>query len=90
MSEDPIGFLGGDNNFYRYVKNRPMSNKDPWGKWIVTVCRIAWNAIRPSPIGKDVVPDYGEPGSGVIPLPSDPLENILPPLNIQIPYLWDI
>ena len=32
LSEDPIGFLSGDANFYRYVKNQPINMRDPNGK----------------------------------------------------------
>uniref|UniRef100_UPI0032201F2F RHS repeat-associated core domain-containing protein n=1 Tax=Thermogutta sp. TaxID=1962930 RepID=UPI0032201F2F len=32
LSEDPIGFNGGDGNLYRYVKNRPIMSTDPSGK----------------------------------------------------------
>ncbi len=31
ISEDPIGFKGGDNNLYRYVKNSPVQFSDPSG-----------------------------------------------------------
>lgn len=31
LSEDPIGFSGGDFNLYRYVANNPLSNNDPAG-----------------------------------------------------------
>ena len=31
LSEDPIGFEGGDSNFYRYVKNQPIIKKDATG-----------------------------------------------------------
>ncbi len=31
LSEDPIGFLGGDINLYRYVRNHPLSEADPSG-----------------------------------------------------------
>jgi RHS repeat-associated protein len=31
VSEDPIGILAGDPNFYRYVRNAPTSNTDPSG-----------------------------------------------------------
>ncbi|MBY0516242.1 MAG: RHS repeat-associated core domain-containing protein [Bacteriovoracaceae bacterium] len=31
LSEDPIGFAGGDFNLYRYVSNRPTLLNDPRG-----------------------------------------------------------
>jgi RHS repeat-associated protein len=31
ISEDPIGFLGGDPNLYAYVGNNPLSFRDPFG-----------------------------------------------------------
>ena len=31
ISEDPIGFRGGDVNLYGYVKNRPLRYRDPRG-----------------------------------------------------------
>ncbi|MDP9179776.1 MAG: RHS repeat-associated core domain-containing protein, partial [Gemmatimonadota bacterium] len=31
VSEDPIGFRGGDVNLYGYVKNRPLRHRDPRG-----------------------------------------------------------
>lgn len=33
MSEDPIGFNGGDANLYRYVWNSPTNFRDPLGLW---------------------------------------------------------
>jgi len=33
LSEDPIGFFGGDNNFYRYVFNSPLIYRDPNGEF---------------------------------------------------------
>jgi len=32
ISEDPIGFDGGDANLSRYVLNNPLSNLDPFGR----------------------------------------------------------
>jgi RHS repeat-associated protein len=32
ISEDPIGFAGGDINLYGYVRNRPTMLRDPTGK----------------------------------------------------------
>jgi RHS repeat-associated protein len=31
VSQDPIGFIGGSTNLYRYVKNSPMDRTDPSG-----------------------------------------------------------
>lgn len=31
ISEDPIGFSGGDSNLYRYVRNMPLMFKDSSG-----------------------------------------------------------
>ena len=31
LSSDPIGFVGGDFNFYRYSKNQPLIFVDPYG-----------------------------------------------------------
>ncbi len=31
ISEDPIGFGGGDVNLYAYVQNNPVMRIDPWG-----------------------------------------------------------
>jgi RHS repeat-associated protein len=33
ISEDPIGFSGGDVNLYGYVQNRPLTATDPFGLW---------------------------------------------------------
>ncbi len=33
LSEDPIGFAGGDGNLYRYVENTAHTEKDPNGLW---------------------------------------------------------
>jgi RHS repeat-associated protein len=31
ISEDPIGFVGGDTNLYAYVRNDPATYSDPLG-----------------------------------------------------------
>lgn len=35
VSQDPLGFAGGDGNFYRYVGNGPTNATDPWGLYQV-------------------------------------------------------
>ena len=37
LQEDPIGFVSGDLNLYRYVFNNPLVFRDPMGLVIVTV-----------------------------------------------------
>jgi len=37
ISEDPIGFGGGDTNLYRYVGNAPTIKSDPVGLWGITL-----------------------------------------------------
>ena len=48
MSEDPIGFDGGDSNLYRYTFNNPLNFVDPSGNaaplLYVAVCVFAINA----------------------------------------------
>ena len=36
ISEDPIGFAGGDTNLYGYVREDPINRRDPHGRdiWI--------------------------------------------------------
>jgi len=41
ISEDPIGFAGGDPNLYSYVFNQPTSFRDPTG---LAVDPISWTA----------------------------------------------
>ena len=38
ISEDPIGFAGGDVNLFAYVKDDPVSFIDPWGLFKIKIC----------------------------------------------------
>ncbi len=48
LSEDPIRFVGGPN-YYRYVKNRPTSFRDPLGLCPITDCQT--KAIESAVVG---------------------------------------
>jgi RHS repeat-associated protein len=37
ISEDPIGFAGGQSNLYVYVRNHPTSLVDPLGLWSISI-----------------------------------------------------
>jgi RHS repeat-associated protein len=54
VSEDPIGFLSGDPNWYRYVENSPGDSVDPDG--------LAKNRLPDPKKGKWI---EGTPGNGV-------------------------
>ena len=45
LSEDPIGFSGRDENFYRYVFNSPINLIDPTGMFVVCTRGPAVNYI---------------------------------------------
>ncbi|CAJ4445516.1 RHS repeat-associated core domain protein [Burkholderia pseudomallei] len=52
ISEDPLGFGGGQNNFYAYVGGNPLNHTDPLGL-DDTYCRIdpsscGWNVDNPT------------------------------------------
>ncbi len=49
VSEDPIGLMGGDVNYYVYVWNSPLRWLDPWG-WI-GIDKTPQNAYWPGPWG---------------------------------------
>ncbi len=63
ISEDPIGFRGGDVNLYGYVRNQPAMFRDPTGRFIpIIVAGGAAVAIlilsSPSPVN---APGPGDP-----------------------------
>ena len=49
ISEDPIGLLGGDVNYYVYIWNNPLRWIDPWG--LLGVDKTNQNAYWPGPFG---------------------------------------
>jgi len=53
LSEDPIGFGSGDENFYRYVGNKPNLYTDPNGKTILLPILIGIMIIYPELIGDE-------------------------------------
>ncbi len=48
ISEDPLGFGGGDVNLYAYVRNNPVMFIDPWGLLLTDaqVANIIFNETR--------------------------------------------
>jgi len=46
LSEDPIGFTGGDGNLYRYVGNRPRAISDSIGLIAVPWVSDEWQRIQ--------------------------------------------
>jgi len=45
LSEDPMGFAGGDHNLYRYVGNNPANFTDPSGNWAFLI-PVVWAGIE--------------------------------------------
>ncbi|WP_217333072.1 RHS repeat-associated core domain-containing protein [Rhodanobacter sp. C05] len=37
ISEDPMGFAGGQLNFYAYVGDDPLMYRDPYGLWVINI-----------------------------------------------------
>ena len=55
LSEDPLGFAGGDSNLSRYVGNRPVDYTDPSGmSWLSSF----WNKV--TSVVDDVFDDVGD------------------------------
>jgi RHS repeat-associated protein len=57
MSEDPIGFTGGDANLYRYVANEPTIGVDPNGlflEYVVSPIRSINELIRGRDLDKQI------------------------------------
>jgi RHS repeat-associated protein len=60
ISEDPIGFAGGDTNLYGYVTNNPTRFRDPYGLFIdpvtTTVGIVTFAALVGIIVGGDQIP----------------------------------
>ena len=67
LSEDPIGFAGGDPNLYRYVNNNPVNFIDPeglrFGGFTQTSNPGAFGATVGGAIGVSLGAPFGIPGS---------------------------
>ncbi|MBE9182617.1 hypothetical protein IQ268_29180 [Oculatella sp. LEGE 06141] len=63
VSEDPIGFAGGDANLFGYAKNQPVNNTDPFGTTSTELTQLLTIATPRSP-GSSIYrypesPNYG-------------------------------
>jgi RHS repeat-associated protein len=48
MTNDPLQFRAGDDNFYRYIGDRPINRLDPSGQCFITVhCRPTQSPVGP-------------------------------------------
>jgi len=47
LSEDPIGYVGGDDNLYRYVANGVLTRADPAGmRFVGPICAICFGPFQ--------------------------------------------
>jgi RHS repeat-associated protein len=74
VSQDPIGFGGGDSNLYRYVANSPANWLDPSGLQIVLTPPVG----PPSRMDGTFTPDF-------TPFPMQPPASAMPPAPAEPP-----
>jgi len=60
LSQDPIGFGGGDGNLYRYVGNDPLNNTDPTG-WCADGMGDDWRMDLSQTVPIDAEPEQAKP-----------------------------
>jgi RHS repeat-associated protein len=68
VSEDPIGFAGGDVNLFGYVGNSPQNFVDPSGKYPIILGRftpITLDEIQTYLAGLGLIPVLGEPADAL-------------------------
>ena len=73
LTQDPIGFLAGDWNIFRYVRNNPTTAVDPGGEGLLTCnyVELAYCAgwcSRKNAIEIWCVPGIWRPGKSVLPI----------------------
>ncbi|MEG5193567.1 RHS repeat-associated core domain-containing protein [Microcoleus sp. ARI1-A1] len=66
ISEDTIGFGGGDANLYRYVGNSPTNYTDPSGQLIPTAIPVAAPPVAAPPAGGLIPFLRGLGGAGIL------------------------
>ena len=60
VSQDPVGFAGGDANLYGYVFNGPTNFRDPFGFCVGILC-LPTPTPSPTPSLDQVLQDAGNP-----------------------------
>jgi RHS repeat-associated protein len=72
ISEDPLGFGGGDVNLFAYVSNNPIGAIDPYGlEHTCTDCQITYSAVGPLPQAPDGALGFHPPNDSVAISPAE-------------------
>ncbi len=79
MTEDPIGFEGGDWNLYRYVQTNPVTMVDPSGMFPCWICRVLGAGHKSGYCWSHC--DGGKPKPKPKPAPKPPVICIIPPFT---------
>ena len=78
ISEDPIGFAGGDVNLFGYVKNNPLNRRDPLGLMTRGQCFLRGAVI--GGVGFGILGGFIGGGIGAVGFVAGPLGAITLPL----------